>query len=107
MNPWRWFLFQMIRLILPGKLSRYFLEYRAARRPIVASDLPSLREVLDESMAVFFVPDDPIDLARKIRSVLLGEIPVERLAVNAHGKVQKYSWSARSAGIISFIKKIT
>jgi len=43
-------------------------EYMAARRPIIASDIPSLREVLDESMATFFIPDDPLSLAKKIKS---------------------------------------
>src|SRR3989344_5203226 len=33
-------------------------EYMASKRPITASDIPSLREVLDEDIAVFAVSDD-------------------------------------------------
>lgn len=79
-------------------------EYMAARRPIVASDIPSLREILDESMAIFFIPDDPLSLAKKIKAVLAGEVPSERLATNAYEKVQKYSWENRVKGMIEFIK---
>jgi len=79
-------------------------EYMAARRPIVASDIPSLREVLDESTAIFFIPDDPLSLAKKIKAVLTGEVPSERLVTNAYEKVQKYSWDSRAKSIIEFIK---
>jgi len=36
-------------------------EYMASKRPIVASDLPSIREILDETRTAFFRPDDPND----------------------------------------------
>ena len=79
-------------------------EYMASRRPIVASDMPSMREVLDESTAIFFIPDDPISLSKKIKSVLAGEVPAERLTINAYERVQKYSWDHRAKNIIEFIK---
>ncbi|MEK7581842.1 MAG: glycosyltransferase, partial [Patescibacteria group bacterium] len=44
-------------------------EYMASGRPIVASDLPSLREVLNENNAVFVKPDDPESLAEGIKKI--------------------------------------
>lgn len=78
-------------------------EYMAARRPIVASDLPSLREVLDETCAVFFVPDDPLSLARKIESLISDVELCENLSVNAARRVGEYSWQARARLIEQFI----
>lgn len=78
-------------------------EYMAARRPIIASDLPSLREILDESTAVFFAPDDPLSLSRKIKSLLADRGLAERLATNAAQKVRAYSWQARARGIKQFM----
>ena len=39
-------------------------EYMASHRPIISSDLPSLREILTEKEALFFKPDSPGDLAK-------------------------------------------
>ena len=44
--------------------------YMASGKPIVASDLPSIREVLDDTCAYFFTPDNPQDLARAVEQVL-------------------------------------
>ena len=45
-------------------------EYMAAERPIVASNLPSLREILrDQENAVLFEPDKPSSLARAIKNL--------------------------------------
>ncbi|MDP2933950.1 MAG: glycosyltransferase family 4 protein [bacterium] len=78
-------------------------EYMAARKPIVSSDLPSLREVLDETCAVFFVPDDPISLARKIELLLADPDLAENITVNGAKKVVNYSWRARARLIKQFI----
>lgn len=45
-------------------------EYMASKRPIIASDLPSIREILDESSATFVKPDSPADLAEGILNTL-------------------------------------
>ncbi len=41
-------------------------EYMASKRPIVASNLPSIREILDDSSATFVEPGNPQDLAAGI-----------------------------------------
>lgn len=101
-------------LVLPNSassaISRHYtsplklFEYMASKRPIVASDLPSLREVLNESMAVFFNPDDPSSLAKAIKQLSTSKKKMERLAQRAFFEVQKYSWRARTQKIIDFIK---
>jgi len=69
-------------------------EYMASGRPIVVSDLPSMREIFNDG---FFKPDDAKDLARAILQAM-GKNP-ERIDMTP------YSWDTRVAKIIDFIKQ--
>jgi glycosyltransferase involved in cell wall biosynthesis len=72
-------------------------EYMAARRTIVAADLPSLREVLtDDVNAVFVAPGDVEALAAGIRRLVNDSAMRERLAAAAGQAVAEYSWSRRA-----------
>ena len=82
-------------------------EYMASGRPIVASDLPSLREVLTEKEALFFKPNDAEDLTRAIKKVLENASFAEELSQNALKKVQNYTWQNRAHHAIDFISKKT
>ena len=77
-------------------------EYLAAGRPIVASDLPSLREILNETNCVFFKPDDPADLARAIKEILANPTRALSLAQQAQIDAKKYTWSHRADKILKF-----
>ncbi len=57
------------RLCNPLKL----FDYRAVGLPLVAADLPSLREVVDADSCVFYNPGQPRDLARAITEALRPE----------------------------------
>jgi glycosyltransferase involved in cell wall biosynthesis len=72
-------------------------EYMAAGRPIVASDLPSLREVLrDGENALLVPPGDVRQLAGAIRRVLADLPLATRLARTAWHDVQAYRWEQRA-----------
>ena len=76
--------------------------YMASGIPMVVSDLPSIREVLDENGAVFVTPDDAPALAQGIRSAF-GR---DDLARHAHAVVQRYSWNARVGGILGGLEPL-
>jgi len=77
-------------------------EYMAARKPIVASRLPSIEEVLqDHKNAILFSPDDTQDLARKIDWVLTNDC--SSLVERAWEDVQTYTWSNRANKIMSHL----
>ncbi len=78
-------------------------EYMASGRPIVASNLPSLREILDEKTAVFFETDNPKNLAERIQQLLSDSEQRKNLSQNAREKVQAYSWKKRAEKIIQFL----
>ena len=78
-------------------------EYMAAGRPMVASDLPSLREVLDDSMATFFTPDDPKSLVDGIQSALNNYEQAEKRALAAYDRVRPYAWHNRANRILAFV----
>ena len=72
-------------------------EYLAAGRPIVASDLPSIREVLhdgDDSLLV--PPGDPDRLAAAIQRVLGDAALADRLAKAAQALAPEYGWDRRA-----------
>ena len=77
-------------------------EYMASNRPIVASDLSSIREVLNEQNAYIVKPDDPCTLANGIRQALSDSDSV-KLTKKARSDVEQYTWSIRAAGVISFL----
>jgi glycosyltransferase involved in cell wall biosynthesis len=93
-------------LVLPNPssaLSREFtsplklFEYMAAGRPIVASDLPSLREVLtDGHNAVLVEPGNPQALTAGIRRIKDDPELGRRLAAQALADVREYTWARRA-----------
>jgi glycosyltransferase involved in cell wall biosynthesis len=78
-------------------------EYMASKRPIVASDLPALKEVLNDQNAVFFEPDNSESLAKAIRSTLGNYKLMIELSEHAFVDVQDYNWNKRSAKILNFL----
>ncbi len=72
-------------------------EYLAAGRPIVASDLPSLREVLRDGVNAILVPaGDVRALAHGLRRVLDDADLGQRLARAAFECAADYSWDRRA-----------
>jgi len=77
-------------------------EYMAAGRPIVASDLPTICEVLNENNSVLVVPNDPDALAGGIKKVLSDAGLSERISHQALFDVKNYTWDNRAKNIINF-----
>lgn len=81
-------------------------EYMASGTPIVASDIPSLREIVDESMVYFFTPDDSESLARVIRAVL-AQYPIAlEKASEAFAVATRYSWDIRAHNILARMRQL-
>jgi glycosyltransferase involved in cell wall biosynthesis len=78
-------------------------EYMASGTPIVASDLPSLKEVLDEEESCFFEADNPQSLVSVIEKVMQAEDKAAGKAERAFSKVRNYTWEERSKKILKFI----
>lgn len=80
-------------------------EYMASGVPIVASDLPSIREILNENNASLVAPDSPSALARGIMDIVRDPAGASRKAAQALRDVEKYSWRRRAQSISSFIRE--
>ena len=78
-------------------------EYMASRRPIISSDLPSVREILDEDTCLFYSPGDMNDLSKKINILLNDSNLMNRLSENSHRKIQDFTWENRSNKILDFV----
>jgi glycosyltransferase involved in cell wall biosynthesis len=81
-------------------------EYMAAGKPIVASDLPVLQEVLTGGETVQFTPpEDPAALAGAISTLIEDAALANRLGDNARQDVEKYTWNRRAEGILGFLEE--
>jgi glycosyltransferase involved in cell wall biosynthesis len=81
-------------------------EYMAAGRGIVASDLPSLREVLEDGAnARLVAPDSPADLARGLLELLDDPALAERLGARAQADVAGRTWDSRARAVLDFIAR--
>jgi GxxExxY protein len=100
-------------LVLPntGKedISLYYtspmklFEYMAAKKPIVASNIPSILEILNQENSVLADPDNPEALAKGIKKVLSDKELAEKISNQAHQDVQKYAWEERARRIGEFL----
>lgn len=80
-------------------------EYMASGRPIVVADLPSMREIVDDSMVWFFEPDNPQALVNAARCALMHYEEAEKRAKRAAEEVKNYTWEKRAENILSFVSK--
>jgi len=72
-------------------------EYMAAGRAIVASDLPSIREVLThEESGLLVEPGDPGGLAAAIERLMVDGALAARLSQAAHARSAEYTWARRA-----------
>jgi len=78
-------------------------EYMASGKPIVASDLPSIRNIVNEQMVWFFEPDNPAALAGAIHAAFENPRISEEKAARAQEEVEKYTWERRFSDIVPFI----
>jgi len=100
-------------LILPNKkdggISEFYtsplklFEYMASGKPIIASNLSSLREVLNESNSVLIEPDSSEALAQAIIITLQNKEKMAQLGSQAQRDVGIYDWTVRAKHIIDFI----
>ncbi len=100
-------------LVLPNSgredISRFYtspmklFEYMASGRPIVASDLPSIREVLNEKNAVFSEPDNPVKLRDAIELALRDKELTQRIADRALLDAGEYDWRIRARKVLDFL----
>ncbi len=102
-------------LVLPNKkgniISEKFtspmklFEYMASGIPIVASDLPSIREVLDRSNSLMFDANNVDNMCEQIKKLVDNNDLAQRLSEKAYHDVKKFSWNQRAAIILNFIRK--
>lgn len=75
-------------------------EYMASERPIVTSDLPSIREVLPGDAGYFAQPDNPESFAERIREALVGG---SDRAARAREMVLTYAWKDRAKRLLAIM----
>lgn len=78
-------------------------EYMAARRPIIASNLPTIREVLNDENSLLIPPGDDKALASGMEMLVADPDRAMAIADRAYREVQEYSWAARTKRILSLL----
>ncbi len=104
-------------LILPNRKSAIsteftsplkLFEYMASGRPIVASDLPSLREVLrDGANALLFEAGNPPALVAGITRLKNDPALGARLARQARDDVREFTWARRAERLETLFREVT
>lgn len=75
-------------------------EYMSARKPIVAADLPPLRDILNEESAFLCKPGDPASLAGAIERALKNPDEAKAKVEKAWQVVQEHTWEKRMQRIM-------
>jgi len=89
-----------------GDIARYLspmklFEYLACGRVILSSDLPVLREILNENNALLLPPDDVNVWAEALRALAADPALRDKLATQSRRDAQQYDWNIRAALILA------
>ena len=82
------------------------LEAMAAGTAIVASDIPSIREIVSKNQAIFVSPDDPYALTEGILKLYDNPKLRLQLAQNASIKVHNFFWVKSAKKIVKFVDEV-
>lgn len=77
-------------------------EYMASRRPIIASGIPSIREVLNEKNSVLYQAGDFESLVSSLKRVVGDRELEHRICRQANLDVTQYTWENRAEAIRNF-----
>lgn len=81
-------------------------EYMAAGCAVVASDLPSVREVLAEDEAVWAAPGDPETLAAGIRRLVNHPDQARRMGERLRARARNHTWEARTEKLVAIMRTL-
>jgi glycosyltransferase involved in cell wall biosynthesis len=76
-------------------------EYMASGKPLISSDLPVLREVLDEDVAILVDANNLEQWKSSIQNALTNTALTNRIVENARQKAQQNTWECRAFKILS------
>jgi len=96
------------RNVTQGCCPLKIIEYMACGRPIVASNLPVVRELArDDIDALLFTPEDANDLARCVLAILEDETLAQRLADSAAQRAKDtFSWHTAQKKLLKVYKSL-
>ena len=96
------------RNVTQGACPIKVLEYMASGRPLLASNMPIVRELVREDVdALLFSPNDPLDLARQVLALLNDVELSERLADSAAERVlTKFTWHESQKKLLKVYEKL-
>jgi len=96
------------RNVTQGACPIKVLEYMASARPLIASNMPIVRELVREDMdALLFSPSDPEDLARQVLALLNDLELSQRLAASASERaLTKFTWHAAQKKLLKVYEKL-
>jgi glycosyltransferase involved in cell wall biosynthesis len=78
-------------------------EYMASKRPIIVSDLPTIREVLDESSALFVSPGKSETFVDAVTKLRAEPVFAAALAQRAYAQVAKNTWERRARDLLTHV----
>ena len=96
------------RNVTQGACPIKVLEYMASSRPLIASNMPIVRELVREDMdGLLFSPNDPEDLARMVL-MLLNDVELsKRLAESATKRaLTKFTWHESQKKLVKVYEKL-
>ena len=96
------------RNVTQGACPIKVLEYMASARPLIASNMPIVRELVREDMdALLFSPGDPEDLARQVLTLLNDFELSQRLAISASERaLTKFTWHEAQKNLVKVYEKL-
>ncbi|MBV6394231.1 MAG: D-inositol-3-phosphate glycosyltransferase [Anaerolineales bacterium] len=96
------------RNVTQGACPIKILEYMAAGRPLLASNMPIVRELVREDVdGLLFSPNDPEDLARQAVQLLKNMELSQRLAESAAAHVrEKFTWHESQKKLAKVVEKL-
>ncbi len=96
------------RNVTQGACPIKVLEYMASSRPLIASNMPIVRELIREDVdGLLFSPNDPDDLARKVLMLLSDLELSKRLADSATTRaLTKFTWHESQKKLVKVYEKL-